>query len=67
MSPAPDSPARVLVLGATGHIGSAVVRHLLRHGYSVKGLARAPSTSTRGLPIAWVYADLTRLRSSGDW
>jgi dihydroflavonol-4-reductase len=40
--------ARVLVSGASGFVGSAVVRALLRRGYTVRALVRA-SSDTRNL------------------
>ncbi|MRG96144.1 NAD-dependent epimerase/dehydratase family protein [Polyangium spumosum] len=39
--------ARALVLGATGHIGQAMVRELLTHGYHVTA-----ATRRRGRPPA---------------
>jgi dihydroflavonol-4-reductase len=52
--------ARVLVSGANGFVGSAVVRALLRHGYPVRALARASSdtTSLDGLDVEIVRGDL---------
>lgn len=40
--------ARVLVTGANGFVGSAVVRALLRHGYAVRALVR-PTSDLRNL------------------
>lgn len=52
--------ARVLVTGANGFVGSAVVRALLRHGYPVRALVRAGSDSANveGLNVEVVPGDL---------
>ena len=52
--------APVLVSGAGGFVGSAVVRALLRHGYPVRALARASSdtASLDGLDVEIVRGDL---------
>ena len=51
---------RVLVSGANGFVGSAVVRALLRHGYPVRALARASSDTSNleGLPVDIARGDL---------
>jgi dihydroflavonol-4-reductase len=51
---------RILVSGANGFVGSAVVRALLRHGYPVRALVRAGSdtTSLDGLAIETARGDL---------
>jgi dihydroflavonol-4-reductase len=51
---------RVLVSGANGFVGSAVVRALLQHGYPVRALARASSDTANleGLDVEVVYGDL---------
>lgn len=52
--------ARVLVTGANGFVGSAVVRALLRHGYPVRAMVRAGSdtASLEGLNVEVVRGDL---------
>jgi dihydroflavonol-4-reductase len=51
---------RILVSGANGFVGSAVVRALLRHDYPVRALARASSdtASLDGLDVEIVRGDL---------
>lgn len=50
-----------LVTGATGFIGSAVVRRLLRYGHAVRVLVRSGSDmrNLRGLDVQPVFGDLT--------
>jgi dihydroflavonol-4-reductase len=52
--------ARVLVSGANGFVGSAVVRALVRHGYSVRALVRPTSDTANldGLELDMVRGDL---------
>lgn len=47
--PADHPPGRVLVIGATGYIGTVVVEHLLAAGHDVVALLR-PGPKPRGLP-----------------
>ncbi|HEY9111910.1 MAG TPA: hopanoid-associated sugar epimerase [Rhodanobacteraceae bacterium] len=56
---------RVLVSGASGFVGSAVVRALLRHGYPVRALARASSDTANldGLDVEIVHGDLLDMPS----
>lgn len=48
-----------LILGATGGIGGAIAGALLRHGWSVRGLARDVQSAERGtdLAIEWHQGD----------
>lgn len=54
---------RIVVTGATGNIGTAVLRRLARDDHELVGLARrvpdGPVAS--GRPVAWRLADLTRV------
>jgi nucleoside-diphosphate-sugar epimerase len=45
--PQGDSKVRVLVLGGTGSIGSAVVSELIARGYAVMGLARSEASAAK--------------------
>lgn len=59
---------KVLILGATGFIGSAILNRLLRDGHDVTGLGRAPEKAAMRFPAArWVKADLARLASAADF
>jgi uncharacterized protein YbjT (DUF2867 family) len=42
---------RVLLTGATGFIGSALLPHLLREGHEVRAFARTPAAVTAGIPV----------------
>jgi nucleoside-diphosphate-sugar epimerase len=57
---------RVLVTGATGYVGSAVVQAFVSHGHQVTGLSRTPEKdavlkSARAEPLRGTLADLSRL------
>jgi nucleoside-diphosphate-sugar epimerase len=56
---------KVLVTGATGCVGRAVVRTMLDAGHAVRGVWRGVAPADAGLPAAgpgleWVRAELTR-------
>ena len=55
------TPARVLVVGATGALGRPVVRGLLERGVAVRGLSRHPERGAdlAGLGAEMVVGDLT--------
>jgi nucleoside-diphosphate-sugar epimerase/predicted dehydrogenase len=58
---APDTAPTVLVLGGTGFIGQALVRHLVKKGCSVRLLVRDPLNLPRalhGLPLDVVGGDI---------
>jgi uncharacterized protein YbjT (DUF2867 family) len=59
---------RILLLGATGLIGSAVAARLARAGHTVVGVARREGVETRRVPAArWVLLDLRDISGPGDW
>jgi uncharacterized protein YbjT (DUF2867 family) len=59
---------RVLVLGASGFIGSAVAAHLADAGHTVLAGARRPEAARRLAPaLDWVEADFRRLTTPEAW
>jgi nucleoside-diphosphate-sugar epimerase len=58
--PAPIASGKVLVTGASGHLGSNLVRHLLADGQAVRVLyqARADNRSLDGLDVEKLEGDL---------
>ena len=59
---------RILVIGATGLIGSAVVARLLDAGHEVRGLARNTARARRCQPQAeWVSLDIAAATRPEDW
>ena len=59
---------RVLVTGATGLIGAAVVARLIAGGHEVVGMARAVSRAERRLPqVRWLRLDIAQTVSPAGW
>ena len=58
----------ILILGATGFIGSAVAARLVADGHAVTGLGRSPARARLKQPaIDWRQADLSRMTKPEDW
>ncbi|MEV6859840.1 NmrA family NAD(P)-binding protein [Streptosporangium subroseum] len=51
----------ILVTGATGTVGSHLIRHLLRAGHKVRALTRAPATAALPEGVEVVAGDLTEV------
>jgi len=49
---------RVLVTGATGHLGATLTRALLRRGHAVRALVRGDTLPLDGLPVELVHGDI---------
>ncbi|RDL51051.1 hypothetical protein BLJAPNOD_02180 [Ensifer sp. M14] len=59
---------KILILGATGFIGSASLQRLLADGHIVTGLGRAVARARLRMPDAqWLTADLATMRTPEDW
>ena len=59
---------RILLLGATGFIGSEIARALYLNGHDVTGVARDPAEGARLIPgIPWIKGDLRQLTHAADW
>jgi uncharacterized protein YbjT (DUF2867 family) len=59
---------RILVLGAYGMVGAAVLSRLYRDGHTLVGAGPAISTATRRFPFAqWIAADFHRLLTVEAW
>lgn len=58
----------ILILGATGFIGSAVAQKLLADGHIVTGIGRNPDAARRREPrVRWIDADLRKFKTASDW
>ena len=58
----------ILILGATGFIGSAVAQRLLAEGHAVSGLGRNLLSASRREPrIRWIEGDLRSFTNASDW
>ena len=59
---------RILVIGATGLIGSAIAARLRSDGHHVTGLGRGGRTPPRGLGFdAWIPLDVRNATAPADW
>ncbi|NSX91147.1 SDR family oxidoreductase [Agrobacterium tumefaciens] len=59
---------KILILGATGFIGSEVLRSLHLRGHPVTGLARSVTRARDKWPFTnWISADLARMTRASDW
>ncbi|WDZ75188.1 SDR family oxidoreductase [Ensifer adhaerens] len=59
---------KVLILGATGFIGSVLLDRLASDGHTVTGLGRHVARARLKRPQAqWLSADLARMRAADDW
>ena len=61
-------PMNVLLLGATGFIGTAVLRHLLDAGHAVTAVGRGLDAARRQWPeVSWRQADIATLATPAAW
>jgi uncharacterized protein YbjT (DUF2867 family) len=59
---------KILILGATGFIGSTIAARLLGDGHDVMGLSRSPGRAGIKQPsISWIKADLAAMTEPSDW
>ena len=56
----------IMVIGATGRIGRAVIDHLLRAGVSVRAMTRRPAAANLPAAVEVVPGDLTEPASLAD-
>ena len=59
---------KILILGASGFIGSDTLRRLHNDGHVVTGLARNTISARRRFPLAnWIDCDLARMKDAASW
>lgn len=59
---------RILLLGASGFIGSAIARSCVEVGHQVRGLGRDIEYGQRTLrALEWIRGDLRNMQSPQDW
>ena len=59
---------RVLVTGATGLIGGAVVARLIGLGHEIVAVARRTGRARRSMPAArWLALDIAAMADAQDW
>jgi uncharacterized protein YbjT (DUF2867 family) len=60
-----DRRMKILILGATGFIGSAILQRLVADGHRITGLGRNPDRARLKWPaVQWVKADLADLSAT---
>jgi uncharacterized protein YbjT (DUF2867 family) len=60
-----DRGMKILILGATGFIGSAILQRLAAEGHRITGLGRDPDKARLKWPAAeWIKADLAQLTAA---
>ncbi|MFI4935372.1 MAG: NAD-dependent epimerase/dehydratase family protein [Caulobacterales bacterium] len=56
-----STPKTALIIGATGSFGAHAVQALIKHGWTIRALARDPASAAEKLgprtPIAWIKGD----------
>src|SRR5919198_949932 len=59
---------RVLVTGATGLVGGAVVARLIGAGHEVIAVARRTGRARRSVPVVqWLTLDIAAMKTPEDW
>jgi uncharacterized protein YbjT (DUF2867 family) len=63
-----ETVLHILLLGATGLIGSAVAARLAAEGHHVVGVGRCLDAAARRLPVKrWISLDLRDIKAPTDW
>lgn len=59
---------KILILGATGFIGSAVARRLADDGHAIIGLGRSVESAKARMPfVDWLQSDLRQMTTPDAW